>query len=317
MYWMRAQKGLFYSVMQFLRDEKYGGKLHIIISIRDHVYSSILQSEHESRYPKDQNYITVLKWDSKSSIFLLEQKIKYLEEKYFLLDKNKDAYNWVGIEHINNNVRNINELFINYLIRHTRAIPRDIVSIGNDICNFIVIAKEKRLDKHKIELTIKEIISDNAIKFADEQLTITSNHLTSNLMPSQAVELGIDKMYTSVYTGDNEYLNLSGQYKDKIIEIIKIINKDRFKFSDIKKAQKQAIKIFQTDTDLNVFDILWQNNLIGYSCDEDHAIFYDEESTDFTLPTNKENYVFHSILIDKLALTPIGKPVNIKYTKCI
>src|SRR5215211_9251050 len=35
MYWLRCQKGLFYQVMRFLRDPRLGGRLHIVISIRD------------------------------------------------------------------------------------------------------------------------------------------------------------------------------------------------------------------------------------------------------------------------------------------
>jgi hypothetical protein len=45
MYWLRCQKGLFYQVMRFLRDPRLGGRLHIVISIRDIVMSSVYRSE--------------------------------------------------------------------------------------------------------------------------------------------------------------------------------------------------------------------------------------------------------------------------------
>lgn len=314
MYWMRAQKGLFYCVMQFLRDERFGGKLHVIISIRDHVYSSILQSEHETRY-FDRNHISILKWNAISSQFLLEQKLKYLDSKYFLMDGVKDAYHWVGAEYIENNVRSVKEPFVRYLIRHTRAIPRDIIMIGNDICDIVLKAKEGNLDQKDFEIKIKMLISNNAKRFADEQLLITSNHLTSNMMPSMAVELGIDQMYVGGYTGEQEYLNLSILYKSKIIQIIKKIGRDRFSNDDLLFAKVYAKEIFEIDSDLNVFDVLWQNGLIGYSYDNEYSVFFDEESTDFVLPMNKSGYVFHSILIDRLDLIPVGAPVNIKYSE--
>ena len=35
MYWLKCQEGLFYQVMRLLRDHKLGGRLHIVICIRD------------------------------------------------------------------------------------------------------------------------------------------------------------------------------------------------------------------------------------------------------------------------------------------
>src|ERR1700722_3954231 len=41
MYWLRCQEGLFYQVMRLLRDHRLGGRLHIVICIRDIVMSSV------------------------------------------------------------------------------------------------------------------------------------------------------------------------------------------------------------------------------------------------------------------------------------
>ena len=56
MEWHRCQKGLFYQVMRFVRDSRLGSRLHIIISIRDIVLSSIYRSEHATRY-RDEPHI--------------------------------------------------------------------------------------------------------------------------------------------------------------------------------------------------------------------------------------------------------------------
>lgn len=60
--WLKCQEGLFYQTLQFLRNNKFGNRLHLVIGIRDIVYSSILRSEHEMRYYNSPN-IRVLKWD--------------------------------------------------------------------------------------------------------------------------------------------------------------------------------------------------------------------------------------------------------------
>ena len=65
MYWLRCQKGLFYRVMRFFRYGIYGNKLHVIISIRDNVFSSILKSEHQTRYVNEE-HIKLLNWNYES-----------------------------------------------------------------------------------------------------------------------------------------------------------------------------------------------------------------------------------------------------------
>ncbi len=41
MYWRRCQKGLFYQTMRLLRDHRLGGRLHLVICIREIVMSSV------------------------------------------------------------------------------------------------------------------------------------------------------------------------------------------------------------------------------------------------------------------------------------
>ena len=62
MYWLKCQEGLFYQVMRMLRDHKLGGRLHVVICIRDIVMSSVYRSEHAPRY-YNEPHIRVLNWD--------------------------------------------------------------------------------------------------------------------------------------------------------------------------------------------------------------------------------------------------------------
>ena len=43
MYWLQCQKGLFFRAMRFLRDQHFGGRLHVIVCVRDHVLASVLR----------------------------------------------------------------------------------------------------------------------------------------------------------------------------------------------------------------------------------------------------------------------------------
>jgi len=125
MYWHRCQKGLFYQTMRLLRDAKLGGRLHIIICIRDIVMSSVYKSEHRTRYHKEP-HIRILNWDKEAVKYFFNEKIKCLEDKYFKgnFEKHgKNIYTWLGIASINNSIRSIQEDILDYLLRHTRLLP--------------------------------------------------------------------------------------------------------------------------------------------------------------------------------------------------
>ena len=77
MYWLKCQEGLFYQVMRLLRDPRLGGRLHVVICIRDIVMSSVYRSEHAPRY-YNEPHIRVLNWDRGSLLYLLGQKLQRL-----------------------------------------------------------------------------------------------------------------------------------------------------------------------------------------------------------------------------------------------
>ena len=91
MYWLQCQKGLFFRAMRFLRDQHFGGRLHVIVCVRDHVMASVLRSEHQNRY-RGEPHITTLGWEYAASEFFLKEKIllsqtkkgfdRYVETKY-------------------------------------------------------------------------------------------------------------------------------------------------------------------------------------------------------------------------------------------
>ena len=96
MYWLRCQKGLFYQVMRFLRDSKLGGRLHIVICIRDVVLSSVYRSEHAPRY-HGEPHIRILNWNSHSIRAFLRAKLERLSEDYLLEESaTHPIQRWLG-----------------------------------------------------------------------------------------------------------------------------------------------------------------------------------------------------------------------------
>jgi hypothetical protein len=124
MYWLRCQKGLFYQVMRFLRDPRLGGRLHLVISIRDIVMSSVYRSEHAPRY-HDEPHIRVLSWSRESIEYLLVEKLRRLDPSYSMAPGSfaHPVEAWLGTPVVHNQARGVHERVTDYLLRHTRLIP--------------------------------------------------------------------------------------------------------------------------------------------------------------------------------------------------
>lgn len=302
MYWHRCQKGLFYQTMRLLRDAKLGSRLHIIICIRDIVMSSVYKSEHRTRYHKEP-HIRILNWDKEAIKYFFNEKTNNIDDKYFNSDIEKDGKTistWLGITSIYNSTRSVTEDILDYLLRHTRLLPRDIVILGNSLCHALERAKLFSEEKNT-EQIIRDTVSNVAMFFGNEQLTICGNQLASHLLPDQAARYE----YSKVYTGNQEYIR--GITEDLKL-LISSIGKDKFSLHELKIAYDQSKELFGEDSD--PLSILWQNGLLGYQNAHninEEAVFYSESKMDeFQIPLDKKEYFFHSSLIDSVNIQPIG-----------
>jgi len=302
MFWLRCQKGLFFRTMRFLRDAKLGGRLHVIVCIRDHALSSVLTSEHASRY-QDEPHIRTLSWNYDAAKFFFLKKLERLPEYYFMRPNERKlplVARWLGVTHISNRGRNIVEDVMDYILRHTRLLPRDIVIIGNLLCNEILIAKEKG-ESELDQAIIRRCIHLRAGGFGNEQLRICANQIVSSNMPRHAERKG----FADVYTGDNEYRR---GVEERLKEIILVVGKDRLSHEELKAANALAKQEFGETSD--VFSVLWQNRLIGYiqrTPEGMREVFFSEHSiSHFNLPLNKDEYIFHSCIIDSVGISAVG-----------
>lgn len=301
MYWLRCQKGLFYQTMRFLRDSKFGGRLHIFICIRDHVLSSVYRSEHATRYVNEP-HIRILRWDVKSSEYLLNAKLEKLDDKFFLnANSDKNIGRWLGLEKIHNKVRGVDESVVEYILRHTRLLPRDIVQMGNELCNIVIQAKIENISN--IEDKVIETVGSVSRRLGNEAISICANQLLSDLIPERAALHN----YSCLYTSDKEF---AADVRNRLKQVIKFIGKDRFTEQEMDSATEKANKLFGQD--VNIFSILWINGLLGYmNEDTDKPKFFSEHYLDdFQFPRGQKEYIFHSIMIDSVNISGVGKPIQ-------
>ncbi|HEX2781933.1 MAG TPA: hypothetical protein VHN36_00005, partial [Ilumatobacteraceae bacterium] len=302
MYWLECQKGLFYQVMRLLRDPKLGGRLHIVVSIRDVVMSSVLKSEHAPKFIGEP-HIRLLTWDREALGVLLEHKLESLDPSCFVgeLSDGRSIATWLGRTHIQNEARNVTENVEDYILRHTRLIPRDLVSIGNAICTE---TRKRRVagEKQIAESRLREIVANSARRFGDSQLAQCSNQIASDMMPDDAAR----HQYTQVYTGPQAYLK---HISDDLRTIIQAVGVDRFGKSELSTLRALANQQWDDTTDLAA--VLWQNGLLGCVERSGRSTFYSLGGADqFTVPDGPDTFVFHPCVIDSVGIKSAdGAPV--------
>ncbi len=306
-YWLRCQLGLFHQTMRFLRDQRLGGRLHIVITIRDIVLARVFRSEHGTRY-RGEPHIRVLNWDRDAIQYFIQHKLQLLPKEFFVdsFDPRRPIESWLGVDEIYNRALDHHEPIADYLLRHTRLLPRDIVTMGNLLCESVRRRNALHADE-PLDRAVRETVHKAAVLFGNEQLEICANEMASTLMPAHAVT----RRFHDAFVANDVYIRTLA---DKLKQIISLIGCDRFSSSDLEVAREYSGDVL-ADTTLDPFSILWRNGLVGYVDDHDPkapATFFSEGSmSDFNLPLGRNGYVFHPCVTESVGLRVRGpRPVS-------
>ena len=299
--WLSCQLGLFYQVFRLLRNEQLGGRLHVVVAIRELVYASVMQSEHRTRYFSG-NYTRVLNWDYDAIRYFFNRKIEALDPKYFVGNSSgeKNISSWLGVSKIRNMNRKITENIDDYLIRHTRLLPRDIVILGNRLIN--ELQNNLMFQNKPVDDVIRRTVSEVATHFGAEQIGICAGQIASNTMPMFADKHDISDIYLS----NEDYLS---QIARELTRLIHNSKYDRFDASSLQKMRETGRKIFGDSADIP--SVLWQNGLLGFvkmpKVGKPENVFLSEARlADLHLPLDQEQYVFHSCLIESARISGLG-----------
>ena len=289
MYWLKCQEGLFYQVMRLLRDHRLGGRLHIVVCIRDIVMSSVYRSEHAPRY-YNEPHIRVLTWDRSSLVYLLQQKLRRLPPSLLMRRPASGAPtigDWLGVDGHWPGPDGDGSIE-DYLLRHTRLIPRDIISLGNELNEEVLRQKQAGRDGLPPE-ALQAMVQRCAKRFGDSQLAQCANQISSDLMPKNAALHD----YSELFTSTQAYI--SGVQED-VRSFVRMIGVDRFPRGDLEALQEVADLHFEKATDLA--SVLWQNGLLGYIDGTGQHRFYSMgDIEEFHFPPDVGTYVLHPCLV--------------------
>ena len=221
MYWLKCQEGLFYQVMRLLRDHRLGGRLHVVVCIRDIVMSSVYRSEHAPRY-YNEPHIRVLTWDRSSLLYLLQQKLQRLPPSLLMrraASGPPTIRDWLGVNgHWPG--PDGDGTIEDYLLSHTRLIPRDIISLGNELSEEVL--RQKQAGHEGLPpAALQAVVQRCAKRFGDSQLAQCANQISSDLMPKNAALHD----YSELFTSTQAYI--SGVQED-VRSFVRMIGVDRF-----------------------------------------------------------------------------------------
>jgi len=300
MYWLKCQKGLLLQVMSMVQGE-LGSRLHVVVGIRDLVLSSVLRGEQASRF-RSSPHIRVLEWDHASIRYFLHEKIQRLDRRLLMRQSKTDIEGWLGVRRIGNLARGVDEDVEDYLLRHTRLIPRDVVVLGNALCQQTALAagREPALNDD----VLRRVVGQVARGIADEQLRVCANQMAADLIPPLGGRHGL----TDYFIGSHEYSDGQGL---KFVELLAEIGRDRFDATTVAHLARRGREEFGYD---HLLDVLWHNGILGYDSAEpgaEHAHFYaSNETDDFHLPADKSSYVLHPCIPHLIRMRHIGPPVR-------
>jgi hypothetical protein len=289
MYWLRCQEGLFYQVMRLLRDHRLGGRLHVVVCIRDIVMSSVYRSEHAPRY-YDEPHVRVLTWDRNSLLYLLQQKLERLPRSLLMRHSTNEAptiRDWLGVDGQWPGPDGDGSIE-DYLLSHTRLIPRDIISLGNRLNEEVLRQKQAGHDSLP-PAALQAVVQRCAKRFGDSQLAQCANQVSSDLMPRNAALHN----YSEYFTSTQAYVR---GMQEEVRSFVRMIGVDRFPRRDLEALQEMADLHFEKATDLA--SVLWQNGLLGYMDETGRRRFYSMgDIEEFHFPPEVDTYVLHPCLV--------------------
>lgn len=280
LHWLMCQKGLFYAVLSFLQEGVLGEKLHLIITLRDNVFTSILRSEHSTKFSSE-SHVFPLIWNTPNIRSFLHQKVSSLDDCYFIdeINNGKNVSSWLSITNIENEYSKIEDIS-SFIIRHTRMVPRDVIIV----CNELAKLHAELTVNHNTNIPdkIKEIVYRYSKLFGEELLTICAKNIAANEMPNGAGQNDYSDGFTA-----NQYYHESKYLKLKKL-LFKHIQTNEFGMEVIENLEKSGEEVFGNSS--YIVDVLWQNGVIGYG-ERNQSVYYGiGYSNDIFMPRNKCKY---------------------------
>ncbi len=300
--WLACQHGLLRAIEQ-QRDQEglLRGKVHMVAALQDVALWTVSNSTHRERIVSDER-VASLSWSMDAMSSLLDRRVAMLDSAHFRAFSGKKAVvDWLGMSWIKNEKRGITEPVAQYLIRHTRLVPRDLVKMGNYLC--AAMPKLRSLSEDEAGSAIRWLVAHLAEGWAGEQLNICAAHIASQVALREIKgDAGLDVIEGEAYIAP---------YRAILDDLLRTVTPmEKPTAGRIEKLRLDGKAIFGGAVD--VPDILWQNGVLGcVTKSEGHEslVFAGGAASGLRLPRDSKKYVYRACFIDKLGLQSNGTTV--------
>lgn len=293
--WTHCQKGLMYTIMDLQREAEFQGRVHIIAALRDTTIASVGASEHAQRV-LDPTYVNMMEWDRSAAKFFFQEKIAKLPSRFFVEQRQKDVASFLNRTDVVNarDGDRSTEPILDYLLRHTSLVPRDMIRTGNRICDFI----DKQGHESMTDELLRDLVRSQARGFAEKLLTVCGNQFLSGILPPDA--------------WNNSSLVWA---RDAVLSCIEMTGSEVITEAEMKILDEFAMELFadhSTGKTASLSDILWQNRLVGARRDNGEISFFslDDVGNMLRLPRvgGHIDFIWHPILFDVTSALRIRLP---------
>ncbi len=232
--WLECQEGLFRSIFRVLnRGDDFSNRVHVIVALREIALSSLLHSEHASRYLSD-SHVRYISWDESTARSFLFEKISHFPKrstpiKNEEVDVSRYPFDyWLGMSRVVNVERNVKEPISDYILRHTRLLPRDIVIMGNAISQASQrrVAEGREFSEAKLRQTVHEVSKSICLEavFSSVNEFLSSMDYVAEILLSSEKSKNIFDEFRSAASGNRERSlekRLNDHSIDEVVDLIR------------------------------------------------------------------------------------------------
>lgn len=303
LYWLWCQKGLVTQVLRYARRPALADKLRIFVAIRDQTWTQLQQTMSSARL-EQHPVVRVLRWDAHLVADFFGYKIARLGSEYVLgtpadaVDTRHLVAAWLGTDKVDNSVRHVPEDITDYILRHTRLIPRDIVTIGNLLARQTFSAK-RRGESRLSPARIRDAVAESARLSAAEELQWCGLEIISKQLAQSSTVL--DRR--SIAPDEDAAAHATDQLKDLLRACgTDVLTKERFRQFE-SEAQNQF------GASIAFAPLLWRHGLLGWSDQAEGPFTFITCATHMqhSMPPGGNHVAMHPMLIDALPVDATGQ----------
>lgn len=300
LYWLWCMKGLLRQILRFIREPLGGDKLRIFVAVREQIWTELGKATpiNLEQHPN----VRVLRWDSPALLEFLGSKIRSLPDLCRLgdIDPESDPAEvvaaWLGSSTIHNRVRDVDEPMTNYILRHTRLIPRDIVVVGNVLAREVYAVRMRgadQLDPARIHLAI----ADSARTAGWEELHWCALEIISGWLAAATGSVERGRILPDE--------DAAGRVARELSSLLKSCTYDVISDEDLDDLEREAQERLGKKVDLK--SLLWRHGLIGWGSSQEgpFRFSYGDALPGRDAPPPEESHVaMHPVLIDAVGIVP-------------